>query len=229
MEAENSLKLINISQIINGVIVLKSGGLRRIVMVSGINFALKSEQEQNIILGGYQGFLNSLDFPIQILIHSRKVNIENYIRQLDSKIEKETNPLLQTQLREYQSFVSEFVKVNDIMIKNFFVIVPYETISSSLSQTVEPLNSLTSLLPFGKKSPASNKKPKDAASEENQIDEEFKKNVFQLDQRANKIVDGLQSIGLNCAVLDTQEITELLYNFYNPETVEQKKEDIIEK
>ena len=228
MESENSLKLIDISQIVNGVIVFKNGGFRRIVMVSGVNFALKSEQEQNIMIGGYQGFLNSLDFPVQILIHSRKINIEKYIRQLNSKIDNERNPLLQTQLREYQSFVEEFVKINDIMIKNFFVVIPYETFASGIKQAGGALSELSNLLPFTKKSSVPAKKTQ-AGNEEEQISEEFKKNVFQLDQRASRAVDGLQTIGLNCAIFDNQGITELLYNFYNPETVEQKKDDIIEK
>ena len=103
--------LVDVKAIENGVVVLKDGGLRRVIMVDGVNFELKSEEEQNIIIHTYQNLLNALDFSIQINIHSRKLNIDGYIKGLEEKLTKEPNELLKIQLEEY----IEFIKFNMIL------------------------------------------------------------------------------------------------------------------
>src|SRR5207249_1905334 len=94
-------------------------------MVGGVNFALKSELEKNIITQGYQNFLNSIDFPLQIVIHSRKVNIDKYIAGLAARKESEESPLLRNQIDEYAEFIKGFVEKNAIMEKSFLVVVPF--------------------------------------------------------------------------------------------------------
>src|SRR3990167_9355702 len=121
-------ELIDIKTIENGVVVLKNGGLRKIIMVDGINFDLKSDEEQNIIVHTYQNLLNALDFSIQINIHSRKLNIDGYIGSLENRLASENNELLKIQLEEYIEFVKSFVKANAIMSKSFFVVVPYDPV-----------------------------------------------------------------------------------------------------
>ena len=98
------------------------------MMESGINFDLKSEEEQNIILYSFQDLLNTLDFSIQVLIHSRKVNIEPYLQRLRERKKLEENELLKVQIDEYAEFIKSFVADNAIMIKTFFIVVPYEVI-----------------------------------------------------------------------------------------------------
>ena len=121
----NSQDLVFLDEVRDSTIVLKDGTMRQVVMVSGINFSLKSEGEQSAITAGYQNFLNSLDFPIQIIIHSRKINIEKYLSDMDARMREEQSPLLQNQISEYREFVRKFVEENAIMGKSFLVVVPY--------------------------------------------------------------------------------------------------------
>src|SRR5260221_9919722 len=92
----NSLDLVNIKEIRENTVILKDGGMRQIIMVGGVNFALKSESEQNIITQGYQNFLNGVDFPLQIVVHSRKVNIDKYIEELLARRSEEHTSELQS-------------------------------------------------------------------------------------------------------------------------------------
>ncbi|KKU55335.1 MAG: hypothetical protein UX77_C0013G0004 [Parcubacteria group bacterium GW2011_GWA1_47_11] len=118
--------LIPIKSIKNGVVQLKDGSLRKVILVDGTNFDLKSEDEQRVIVGAYQSMLNSLDFSLQTQIHSRKLNIDGYLENLGARIKEEDNPLIKTQIEEYIAFVKSFVGENAIMAKSFFVVVPYD-------------------------------------------------------------------------------------------------------
>ncbi len=118
-EFADTKSLVDIKEIKNDVVVLKNGGLRQILIVGGTNFALKSEEEQNIILASYQNFLNSLEFSIQIIIHSRKINIDRYIETLEKRRSEEEFTLLKNQISEYIEFIKSFVRNNDIMSKTF--------------------------------------------------------------------------------------------------------------
>src|SRR3989344_9693410 len=121
-------QFIDVRRIKNGVLNLKNGGLRQILMVSGVNFDLKSEEEQEAITYSYQNFLNSLNFSVQIFIHSRKINIEGYIENLGKLESQETNPLLKTQIAEYGEFIKSFTAENAIMNKTFFMVVPFDPV-----------------------------------------------------------------------------------------------------
>ena len=214
-EYGNTQDLVAIENIENNTVILKDGGLRQIVMVSGINFALKSETEQNIITQAYQNFLNSLDFPIQIIIHSRKVNIEEYIKNLEHYETKEVVPLLQNQAAEYKEFIRGFVEKNAIMEKTFLVVVPFAAVSILSKQSV------SKFLPFwGKK----NKEVEEKAKEE--AGANLKSNIEQLGQRVSQVSDGLNTIGLEAATLNNEQLVQLFYNFYNPETIEKEQIEV---
>jgi type IV secretory pathway VirB4 component len=124
-----SQQFVPIKEVRDGVIYLKGGGLRQILIVSGINFELKSEAEQNMILGGFQNFLNSLDFSVQFFIHSRKVNVDNYLAKMGERQAEEKNELLKIQIEEYVNFIRSFVDQNAIISKSFFITVPYDPIT----------------------------------------------------------------------------------------------------
>jgi len=130
-EALPTQQFIEIEAIQNDAVILKNGGLRKILMVSGVNFDLKSEEEQQLIIYAYQGFLNSLNFSLQQFIHSRKLNIENYLNKLEQVQNKETNELLKNQIGEYREFIKSLISENAIMNKTFFVVVPYDPIQIS--------------------------------------------------------------------------------------------------
>ncbi len=210
----NSLDLVNIKNIRDATVVMKDGGMRQVLMVGGVNFALKSESEQNIITQGYQNFLNGVDFPLQIVVHSRKVNIDRYLEGLEARKDAEESPLLQSQIREYVEFIRGFVQKNAIMEKTFLVVVPFFPVSLA-STTKAAKGFLPSFL---------NKK-KDAAGEAKDAEEGeriFEENLAQLAERVSQVMNGLSVIGLDATVLKDDALIELFYNFYNPQTIERK-------
>jgi type IV secretory pathway VirB4 component len=215
--AGNSLDLVDIKEIHGNVVVLKDGSLRQIVMVAGVNFALKSDAEQTLIVQAYQNFLNSIDFPLQIIVHSRKVNIDAYIATLVHRKENEPSPLLQSQIDEYVSFIREFIEKNAIMEKSFLVVVPFYPSGGSIAGTTQAASGIFSSL-FGTKKPAP--APGTVPKTNEDADRIFKENTEQLTQRASQIINGIMGIGLDASVLENQELIELFYNFYNPQTVE---------
>lgn len=195
-------KFVDVKEIRNGVVFLKNGSMRQVIIVSGVNFDLKSEDEQNLILSTFQNFLNGLDFSVQFLIHSRKMNIDSYLARVQKRREEEENELLKIQIEEYASFIKTFVDQNAIINKTFFVIVPYEP--ASLSSSSGGIFGL-----FGK-----NSKTEQNANLQN--------NLEQLTHRTDQVITGLEMIGLRAAPLQDAELVELFYNFYNPALIEKK-------
>ena len=195
-------QFVSIQKIKDGVVYLKKGGLRRVVIVGGINFDLKSEAEQNLILSTFQNFINTLDFSVQFFIHSRKVNVERYLEKMAEHKEKEESELLKIQIEEYANFIRTFVEQNNIVSKTFFVVVPYD-----ISATVEQAKGIFSFL---------NKDKGDGSSVE-------QGHLQQLTQRVDEVIDGLSQIGLRGVALEDEELTELFYNLYNPEFIEKKE------
>ncbi len=196
---------VDIEKIKNGVITLKKGGVRKILIVSGVNFDLKSEDEQSLILRTFQNFLNSLDFSAQFFIHSRKVNISAYLEYMLERKEEETNELLKIQIEEYVDFIKSFIEDNAIINKSFFVSVPYD--SAALENKTK-----SGVFDFFKK-----KAPQNVEN----LDERAK--LEQLDHRVSQIIQGLEQIGLRVTPLEDDEIVELFYNLYNPQLVEKKE------
>ncbi len=212
----NSQDLVGVEEIKSSTIIMKDGSLRQVLLVGGLNFQLKSEEEQNSISAAYQNFLNSIDFGIQVIVHSRKVNIDRYIKNLDDRVKEESSPLLQNQISEYREFIKQFVQDHDIMSKSFFVVVPFYPSGAKAAA-----GGVTSSIPFLSKKPSEEQKKLNEADKE----EEFKKNLEQIGQRTDQVIQGLSSVGLEVLVANDEQIVELLYNFYNPESTE--KEDIV--
>lgn len=183
-----------VKEVRNGVVILKDGGYRGILMCSSINFALKSEDEQRAIIGGFQSFLNTIDFSVQILVHSRKTDIRPYLALLDERMDHQQSELMRIQLREYIAFIRNFIEGSEIMTKTFYVVVPYSPVGAA---SIAPL-------PFMGKGNAAN--AADAAFEESRV---------QLEQRLALVASGLASSGLRAAPLGTEEVIELLYRSFN--------------
>src|SRR3989344_3381186 len=200
-------QFVDIESVKNGVLILKSGGLRKILMVSGINFDLKSEDEQGIIIGAFQNFLNTLEFSIQFLVHSRKMNISNYLEKLKKRESQEENELLKNQIAEYIEFVRSFVESNAVMAKTFFVVVPYDSI-----QITKAGANIISSLKFWDKNKKTDVK-----------DVDLEQKVAQISQRTEQVINGLNQIGLRAVALNDEELIELFYNLYNPSDTEKKE------
>ena len=195
--------LVAIKDIRNGVLILKSGGLRQILLVGGINFDLKSEEEQELILSAFQNFLNALDFSVQFFVHSRKVDVRDYLEKIRARKAEETNELLKIQIEEYATFVYSFVEENAIIHKAFFVVVPFDPVT-----VPERARGVFAFFKRG-----------NAEAERSKSDQE---NLDQLNIRVAKVVSGVEQIGLRVAPLPNEEVIELFYNLYNPALVEKK-------
>lgn len=186
-----------VKEVRNGVVILKDGGYRGILMCSSINFSLKSEDEQRGIIGGFQTFLNTLDFSVQIVVHSRKMDIRPYLQILAERMDAQSTELMRLQLREYIAFIENFVEGSDIMTKMFYVVVPYAP--SGNSEVARSLG-------IGKKK---------TNSAEESADAEFEEHRVQLEQRMALAASGLAASGLRAIPLGTEEIIELLYRSFN--------------
>lgn len=190
-------------EIRKGTIILKNKNLRGVLMISSLNFALKSEEEQNAIVYQFQGFLNSLDFPCQIIVQSRKINITGYFDKLRELEDKHKNELLKTQTKEYRKFVEELVEEETIMRKTFFVVIPYS--AGEIEYGYEENNKKG----FTKK-PAI---PRLTA-------ENFKRCRNQLWQRMEFVAIGLRRCGLSIVPLTTPELIEILWSWHHPKEAE---------
>ncbi|PIR88981.1 MAG: hypothetical protein COU07_03775 [Candidatus Harrisonbacteria bacterium CG10_big_fil_rev_8_21_14_0_10_40_38] len=212
-----SQKFIEIKGVQGNTLLLKSGGLRQILMISGINFDLKSEDEQEMIIGSFQSFLNSLDFSIQIFIHSRKLNVDNYLERLVLRESEEENGLLKNQISEYREFIKSFVGENAIMAKNYFVVVPYDPIQ--LSGGGEAITDKI----FGVLKKKGIGKPTERLPESGESDEkQLSRHIEQITHRVDQVVSGLNQIGLRAVSLNGDELLDLFYNLYNPSVVERR-------
>ncbi|MDB5254101.1 MAG: hypothetical protein JWL80_167 [Parcubacteria group bacterium] len=202
MASTNSTQqFVPIKEVRDGVLILKDGGMRSILLASSLNFSLKSEDEKNAIIFQFQDFLNSLDFSIEITIQSRKLDIRPYIALLEEQEKNQANSLMKIQTREYIEFIKKFTESTNIMTKNFFVVIPY-TPSSISPEKVSGIGSL-----FGSKT----NKEKAAQSQAS-----FEENRTQLEERTAVVEQGLVRTGIRVARLGTEEVIELFYKGFNP-------------
>jgi hypothetical protein len=197
-QAGKTQEFVPVKEIRDGIIVLKDGGYRGILICSAINFALKSAEEQHAITLGFQNFLNTLDFSIQILINSRRMDLRPYLELLEQKAPEQKSELMRIQLREYIEFVRSFADQSNIMTKSFYIIVSY-TPQVSAASAVGFLNR-------GDKKSSSNLS--------------FEEERAQLEQRMSLVVEGLSGTGVRAVPLGTEETIELLYRSFNPGELE---------
>lgn len=200
VNARASQEFVPIKEIQDGIVVLKDGGLRAILMASSINISLKSEEEQTAILLQFQDFLNTLDFSLQITMQSRKYDVTSYIAMLEDRLREQTEPLLKVQTQEYIQFIDNFTENVNIMTKHFFVVVPFDppTISANSGGI------LSKIMPVSKN------------EDKNRKREEFELNKSQLEQRLELVQQGLSRMGIRTARLKTEEEVELFYRVFNP-------------
>ena len=216
-KAKPSQEIVPIQEIREGVIVLKDGSLRMSLMCSALNFALKSRDEQEAIIAQYQNFLNSLDFSLQIFVSSRRLNIEPYLESLKEAEKKQYNDLMKIQIKEYVDFVKNFVELEKIVSKSFYVVVPYTPplLEVGAGMVGGVLDALKFLKP-GKK-------------EIKRIEEgKFEEYRGQLWQRVDAVISGLARIGVRSVPLNTEELIELFYGLYNPGELERGKPPTIQ-
>jgi hypothetical protein len=200
MANASTQQFLEVDQIREGVLLLKNKSLRGVIMVSSLNFALKSSDEQEAIIYQFQSFLNSLDFSLEIVVQSRLVNITGYLEKLKEMEKKQENELLKIQTGEYRNFIKNLVAGGQILSKTFFVVVPFTLIE------IPGLQQQKGLL----------KK----AQEQTQTEDQFQRAKGQLWQRMEFVTMGLKRCGLQCIPLNTSELIELFWSLHHPEEAE---------
>jgi len=191
-------EFVPIERVRDGIIVLKTGELRSILITNSLNLGLKSEDEQQAVLVQFQAFLNSLDFPVEFFVQSRRLNIKPYIELLQERSTQVKEDLLKIQIHEYMGFITKFTNESNIMTKHFFITVPYINTSA---QSIKAPSSLLSM----------------TGSETVSLTQDgFESSRIQLEQRVSTVMQGLSRFGLRAQRLDTEEVVELFYKLFNP-------------
>ena len=193
-------RYLDIAELRDDMVIMKDGTVRAVLLVSSINFALKSDDEQQATVQAYMTFLNSLDYPIQIVVQSRKMNIDPYLQSLADFRKKTSNELLRAQIDDYRDFVKELVELGEIMQKSFFVVIPYDPVTNKRKNFWNRLSEAAS------PSVAAKSSPKQLAERKEQMM-----------RRVGTVGGSLMSMGLEAIRLDTQGLIELYYNAYNPD------------
>lgn len=206
LNAKATQEFVPIKEVRDGIIVLKDGGLRAIVLATSVNLSLKSDDEQKATILQFQSFLNTLDFAVQISVQSRRLDIRPYLLLLEDRIKVQNEPLLKLQTKEYIEFIRNFTESVSIMTKSFFIVVPYtHNVLKSDSGIFKRL--------FGMRSKEEVKIAKQ---------EDFEEKRSQLEERVGVIQQGLGRCGIKSAQLGTEEIVEVFYKVFNPGEVEGK-------
>ncbi len=195
MSTNPSQDFVPIDEIREGIMILKDGSMRAVVLATSINFALKSTEEQESVIYQFQNFLNSLDFSVQIYIQSRKLDIRPYIALLEDRLKSQNSDLMKIQINEYIMFIKGLTDDSNIMTKSFFLVIPY-------APTLNPAKGLANIL---------NKKDID----KNKSDD-FEEARNQLDQRVSVVAQGLSRCGVKSVRLGSEELVELFYRIFNP-------------
>lgn len=199
-----------VAEIRDGLVIMRDGSLRAVIMCQSINFDLMSPQEREGVEFGYQGFLNSLDFPIQIFIRSQRVNLNNYINKLEKVHTNQENILLGLLMEDYIAYVRYLVESANIMDKQFYVIVPYYPPLLAAGGIATNIRKLTTIVKPAKETVVIN-------------ETDFNQYKTQLTQQVQVVLDGMEQMGVQAIPLNTQELIELYYNVYNPETSSQER------
>ncbi len=198
--------ILEIASIKDNMVILKDGTVRAVLMVSSINFALKNQDEQEGIISAFYSFLNSIDYPLQIVIQSRALDIDKYLDKLDKLSKQQTNELLRMQTIDYIQFIKELLDLQSIMSKKFFVVIPYSAVGGKKNNFFDQVSELFTaqkVLRLRKKDY-----------------ENYKEQLF---RRVANIRSGLEGMSLQSALLDTASLIELYYNSYNPEVSKREK------
>lgn len=205
-KAAATQEFVPIKEVRDGIVILKDGSMRALLMASSINLALKSADEQSAIIAQFQNFLNSLEFTVQFFVESRDLDIRPYIALLEGRLAAELDDLMKIQIREYIAFIKDFTERANIMSKNFFIVVPYDPALIARGSSIG--ESLGALLP-GRSSGSTTL-----------TDEQFEQYRTQLEQRISVVEQGLVRTGVRIATLGTEEVIELFYKLFNPGELE---------
>lgn len=197
----NTQRYIPFAEIRNDTVVLKNGGLRAVLRIEPINFNLKSETEQQGIIAGYESFINTINFPVQIIIRSSRVNIDPYLEKIHLQAKDTSNELMKEQTLAYATFIQKIVSVADIMQKEFYIAIPLDDVP----QKTGVFQQFFSWIHID-----------DTLGKALQRNKRFSSQITRLKERVDLIETGLNNIGLSTRQLSTMELIRLYYRVYNP-------------
>lgn len=195
---------LRLAEIHDNTLVLKNGGLRAVLEVASVNMNLKSEEEQNALISGYQSFLNSLEFPVQIVVRSKKLDINQYLENMAANGARQQHPLVKQMTGEYIEYVRRLVEFADIMEKHFYIVVPFDPYRAKSGNMFEKFWGYLHLT--------------DSKAEYLHRQREFAEKSKDLNQRVDTVTIGLENCGLPARRLSTNEIIKIFYESYNPGT-----------
>ena len=198
MKSNPSQDFVPINEIREGIMILKDGSMRAVVLATSINFALKSTEEQESVIYQFQNFLNSLDFTVQTYIQSRKLDIRPYVALLEDRLRVQTSDLMKIQISEYIMFIKGLTEGSNIMTKSFFLVIPYAPVSNTSKSIIKMF-----------------KKKDDLENQRNKNDD-FEEIKNQIEQRISVVEQGLSRCGVKIARLGSEELVELFYRIFNP-------------
>lgn len=204
---------LQVAEIRDGIVIMNDGSFRAVVMVKSINFDLMSGQEREAVEFSYQSFLNSLYFPVQIFIRSQKVDIRPYLEKLDKIRQEHDNMLLSLLMEDYLNYVDNLALQTNIMDKRFYVVIPFFTktdVQQALTQSKNFFSGLKNLF----------------SNQEHHVvinEQDLAKAKEELRNRVQAVLGGLQQCGVQGLPLDTQELIELFYSTYNPDTANRQQ------
>ncbi len=206
MPTQNKAKKIGASQdfvpikeVKDGLVILDNGTIVSISLVTSVNISLKSPEEQNMTIAAFQAFVNILEFPVQISVQSRKLDIEPYLELLEKRLKDQTNDIIKLQTIEYISFIKNFSESVNIMDKQFFLVVSYKPHMSNSSK--KGIFSFFS------------KKDNDA---DLSAEDSFNESRSQVEQRSDLLNSALARTGVKIKRLDTESVLEVFYKIFNP-------------
>ena len=197
--AASTQRYVDVEEIREGLLILKNGSLRAVLLVSSLNFDLKSRQEQDGIIAQYQSFLNTLDFPVQIVVSSKRFNVDPYLNLLEEQEVVQENELLHFQITEYKTFIKKLTEVSNIMSKYFYIVVPFSPAEDEKNGLLDRLAGIFT--------------PGKTTSLHGELFESYRGQLY---QRVEQVSTALSGTGVRVTPLTTEEIIELLYQSYNP-------------
>lgn len=199
---------LQIAEIRDGIVIMNDGSFRSVVMVKSVNFDLMSQQEQEAVEYSYQGFLNSLYFPVQIFVRSQRVDLQPYINKLDKIRTEHDNMLLAMMMEDYIGYISQLSQQTNIMDKKFYIVIPFFPHVDVQKAITQSKNFVTGLMTLF------NSKEQHVVINE----QDLEKAKAELKNRVQAVMQGLMQCNIQSLPLDTQELIELYYDTYNPDT-----------
>jgi len=199
---------LQVAEVRDGIVIMNDGSFRSVIMVKSINFDLMSSQEQESVEYSYQGFLNSLYYPVQIFIRSQKVDLQPYLTKLDKIRTEHDNMLLAVLMEDYITYIDALAAQTNIMDKRFYVVIPYFPVIDTQRAITASKNLFTGVFGLFK-----SKQQHVVVNEADLI-----KAKDELRNRVQATLSGLLQCGIQGLPLDTQELIELYYDTYNPDT-----------